>query len=278
MEEHQRVRNCESPKVAANDKVHSPLCAQFSQVMHSPTLERFNVISPNLPSVLVMNGAECLDYRTLEKRNLDTLDQQKRSPTPSNRQIQVSQMLTEPQIRRETTPSGPISLKTGRGYVFREGDNIPNEDFSDLQDAQDLRIFPQSSSQAQDLSMPTILAKMKELDQQNKHPSNMSKEQSCNEKVLLLVPKEEPLSPIPSPTCSVIQTTPKGYSQRYSKSPCHSPGPLDLQLRPQVEQSQTRRGRHNKEKQVFVASEFSWDERYSFVPQPATSSSAHSRA
>uniref|UniRef100_A0A8C2FI11 Zinc finger and BTB domain containing 4 n=1 Tax=Cyprinus carpio TaxID=7962 RepID=A0A8C2FI11_CYPCA len=225
MEEHQRVRNCESPKVATNDKVHSPLCAQFSQVMHSPTLERLNVISPNLPSVLVMNGAECLDYRTPEKRNLDTLDQQKRSPTPGDRQIQVSQMLTEPQIRKETTPSGPISLKAGRGYVFREGDNLPNEDFSDLQDAQDLRLFPQSSSRAQDLSMPTILAKKKELVQQIKHPSNISKEQSCNEEVSLLVPKEEPLSPIPSPTFSVIQTTPKGSSKRYSKSPCHSPGP-----------------------------------------------------
>ncbi len=43
---------------------------------------------------------------------LDTLDQQKRSPTPGDRQIQVSQMLTEPRIRRETTPSGLISLKT----------------------------------------------------------------------------------------------------------------------------------------------------------------------
>ncbi|KAK7134669.1 hypothetical protein R3I93_017947 [Phoxinus phoxinus] len=252
MEEHQRVRNCESPKVATNDKVHSPLCAQFSQVIHSPTLERFNVISPNLPSVLVMNGAECLDYRTPEKQNLDKLNQQKRSQTLSDRQVQVSQMLTEPQIRRETTPSGPISLKTGRGYVFREGDINPNEDFSDLQDAQDLRIFPQSSSQAQDLSMTTILAKKRELDQQIKHPSNISKEQSCNEEVSLVVPKEEPLSPIPSPTCSVIQTTPKGHSQRYSKSPCHSPGPLDLQLRPQLEQSQSHRGRHNTEKQGLM--------------------------
>uniref|UniRef100_A0A8C2CZJ2 Zinc finger and BTB domain containing 4 n=1 Tax=Cyprinus carpio TaxID=7962 RepID=A0A8C2CZJ2_CYPCA len=152
MEEHQRVRNCESPKVATNDKVHSPLCAQFSQVMHSPTLERLNVISPNLPSVLVMNGAECLDYRTPEKRNLDTLDQQKRSPTPGDRQIQVSQMLTEPQIRKETTPSGPISLKAGRGYVFREGDNLPNEDFSDLQDAQDLRGYP-----VQELTLPLVI-------------------------------------------------------------------------------------------------------------------------
>lgn len=252
MEEHQRVRNCESPKVATNDKVHSPLCAQFSQVIHSPTLERFNVISPNLPSVLVMNGAECLDYRTPEKRNLDTLNQQKRSQTLSDRQVQVSQMLTEPQIRRETTPSGPLSLKTGRGYVFSEGDINPNEDFSDLQDAQDLRIFPQSSSHAQDLSMTTILAKKRELDQQIKHPSNISKEQSCNEEVSLVVPKEEPLSPIPSPTCSVIQTTPKGPSQRYSKSPCHSPGPLDLQLRPQLEQSQSHRGRHNTEKQGLM--------------------------
>ncbi|XP_056326060.1 zinc finger and BTB domain-containing protein 38 [Danio aesculapii] len=252
MEEHQRVRDCESPKVTKNEKVHSPRCAQFSQVIHSPTLERFNVISPNLPSVLVMNGAECLDYRTPEKQNLEKLDQQKRSQTPSDRQIQVSQMPTEPQIRRETTPSVPISLKTGRGYAFTDCDINPNQDFSDLQDAQDLRIFPQSSSQAQDLSMPTIQAKKRELDEQIKHPSNILKAQSCNEEVSLLVPKEEPLSPIPSPTCSVIQTTPKGLSQRYSKSMCHSPEPLDLQLRPQLDHGQSHRGRHNSEKQGLM--------------------------
>ncbi len=227
--------------------------------MHSSTLERFNVISPNLPSVLVMNGAECLDYRTPEKRNLDTLDQQKRSPTPGDRQIQVSQMLTEPRIRRETTPSGLISLKTSRGYVFR-GDNIPNKDFSDLQDAQDLRIFPQSSSQALNLSMPTILAKKKELDQQNKHQFNISKEQSCNKEVLLLVPKEEPLSPIPSPTCSVIQTTPKGFSQRYSSHRVTLQDPWTY-----ICGHRWSKAKHTEEGTIqktgsYVASEFSWDE------------------
>uniref|UniRef100_A0A8C2FHX4 Zinc finger and BTB domain containing 4 n=1 Tax=Cyprinus carpio TaxID=7962 RepID=A0A8C2FHX4_CYPCA len=125
----------------------------------------------------------------------------------------------------ETTPSKGLDTNCEQVQPV-EGDNLPNEDFSDLQDAQDLRLFPQSSSRAQDLSMPTILAKKKELVQQIKHPSNISKEQSCNEEVSLLVPKEEPLSPIPSPTFSVIQTTPKGSSKRYSKSPCHSPGPL----------------------------------------------------
>ncbi|XP_051530169.1 zinc finger and BTB domain-containing protein 38-like [Myxocyprinus asiaticus] len=261
IKEHQRISNCESPKLATNDKVNSPICTQLSQVTHSSSSERFKLISPNLPSVLVMNGAECLDYRTPEKQNLDTQDQQKRSPTPNDRQIQVSQMLTDPQIRSETIPSGPISLKTGRCCAFskgigtvaqRQGDIIQNEDYSDSQDAQDLRTFPQSRNQAQDLSMPTILAKKRELDQQITHPSNMSKEQSHNEDMSLLVPKEEPLSPVPSPTCSVIQTTPKGPSQRYLMSPCHSPGPLDLQLRTQLEQSQTHRERHNTEKQGLM--------------------------
>lgn len=260
MEEHQRINNCESPKLASDEKVHSPLGAQFSQVMHNPNLERVKVISPNTPSVLVMNNSECIDYRTTEKRNLDSLDQQKRSPVSSNRQIQISQKLTDPQIRRETHQSRSMSLKTVRSTVLsqgvgtvthREDDIIPNKNFNDLQDAQDLRMFSQSSNQAQDLSMPTILAKKRELDQKITHPSNISKEQSRNE-VSLLVPKEEPLSPVPSPTCSVIQTTPKGPSQRYSKSPCHSPGPLDLQLRPQLEQCQSHRGRHNTEIQDLM--------------------------
>ncbi|XP_051958877.1 zinc finger and BTB domain-containing protein 38-like [Xyrauchen texanus] len=259
MDEHQRVSNCESPKLATNDNVNSLLCTQFSQVTHSSTLESFKTIPSNLPSVLVKNGAESLDYRTPEKLNLDTQDQQKRSATPSDRQIQVSQILTDTQFRRETTPSGPISLKTGRGCLFsqgigtatqREGGIILNEDNCDSQDAQDLRTFPHSH-QAQDLSMPKI-KKKRELDQQITLPSNILKEQSRYEDVSFLVPKEEPLSPVPSPTCSVIQTTPKRPSQRYSTSPCHSPGPLDLQLRPQLEQSQSHRGRHNTEKQGLM--------------------------
>ncbi|XP_065098440.1 uncharacterized protein zbtb4 [Paramisgurnus dabryanus] len=256
MQEHQRVSNCESPELASTEKSHSPQCAQFSQVIHRPTLDRFEAISPNPPSVLVMNSSECIDYRTPEKQHLDTLDQQNRSPVPNDRQ-----MLPDPQIRRETSPTGPISLKTVRCGVLSQGVGtvtkrncgvIQNEDFSDSQDAQDLRIFSQSSNQAQDLSMPTILAKKRELDQKITHSSNLSKEQSRNKEVSLLVPKEEPLSPVPSPTCSVIQTTPKRPSQRHSKSPCHSPGPLDLQLRPQLDQSQSHRGRHNTAMQDLI--------------------------
>ncbi|TRY99355.1 hypothetical protein DNTS_014895 [Danionella cerebrum] len=237
-DEHQR--NCKSPKIFDN----SPLCPQFHQNIPSPTLERFKVISPKPPSVLVMNGTECLDYRTPEKKNVDAFNQQKKSQ--SDTQIQISYKTN---IRKDTSPCGPISQKRGSGFVIREDESNPDEDFKDLQDVQDLRMFSQTNSQAQDLSMPTILAKQRELDRQNEYLSSNSKKQSCNEEVSLRLPKEEPLSPTPSPTYSVIHATPKGQSQHYSNSQSHAPEPLDLQLRPQLEQSQSHRGRYNSEKQ-----------------------------
>lgn len=69
---------------------------------------------------------------------------------------------------------------------------------------------------------------------------------------MLLVPKEEPLSPVPSPTCSVIQTTHKGPPQLHPQSPCHSPRPLNLQLRSHLETNQAHHGMHGAEKQRSV--------------------------
>ncbi|XP_076856037.1 uncharacterized protein zbtb4 [Brachyhypopomus gauderio] len=254
----QTVAEDESPQLA----IHSPqLCTTPSLVKLSPTVERSKVISPCLPSVLVMNGAECLDFRTPEKRNLDTQEQRRRSLTPTNRPSQVCQMQTVPKFRTETDPTS-MALQAVKGCVVDDEietnkqthrDIHTSEHLNNSQEAQDLRVFPVpragSRGQAEDLSMQTILTRERELAQHTAHQSTPIKKRAIEEEVTLIVPKEEPLSPVPSPTCSVIQTTQKGPSQRHPQSPCHSPGPLNLQLRPHLEPNQSQLSMHGAEKQ-----------------------------
>ncbi|XP_007230808.3 uncharacterized protein zbtb4 [Astyanax mexicanus] len=239
------------------DKIHSPqMCTTTSAV--SPIQERSKVISPCLTSVLVMNGSECLDFRTPEKRSLDTHDQ-RRSHTPTEK---VCQMQTAPRGRAEADPTLSMALQSVRCSVLEqqaETDTHRHEDIhssdhlNNSQEAQDLRVFTLSrtacSSQAEDLSMQTILARERVLVQQTAHQYIANKRRSTDEEVMLIVPKEEPLSPVPSPTCSVIQTTQKGPSQKHLQSPCHSPSPLNLQLRPHLEPNQSHQGMQHAEKQ-----------------------------
>ncbi|XP_072524205.1 uncharacterized protein zbtb4 [Salminus brasiliensis] len=252
--EHQEV---DASEIETFDKIHSPqLCTLTSTA--SPILERSKVISPSLPSVLVMNGAECLDFRTPEKRSLDTHDQ-RRSLTPTDK---VCQMQTAPKGRAAADPPLSMALQSVRCSVLEqqvETDPQRHEDIhasnylNNSQEAQDLRVFAISrtacSSQAEDLSMQTILARERAFVQQTAHQYITNKRRSTDEEVTLIVPKEEPLSPVPSPTCSVIQTTQKGPSQKHSQSPCHSPSPLNLQLRPQLEPNQSHPGMQRAEKQ-----------------------------
>lgn len=101
--------------------------------------------------------------------------------------------------------------------------------------------------------MPTILAREREFSQQTAYQYSTNKIRSTDD-VMLVVPKEEPLSPVPSPTCSVIQTTHKGPPQWHSQSPSHSPRPLNLQLRSHLETNQAHQGMHSAEKQRSVLS------------------------
>lgn len=239
------------------EKIHSTqLCTTTSAV--SPIEERSKVISPSLPSVLVMNGAECLDFRTSEKQSLDAHDQ-RRSLTPTEK---VCQMQTAPRGRIEAEPPLSVALESVRCSVLeqqietdtqRHEDIHTSDNLNNSLEAQDLRVFTISrtacSSQAEDLSMQTILARERALVQQTAHQYVVNKRRSANEEVTLIVPKEEPMSPVPSPTCSVIQTTQKGPAQKHSQSTCHSSSPLNLQLRPHLEPNQSLHGMQHAEKQ-----------------------------
>lgn len=260
--EHQKGGASDCAKQATLDKIHSPQRCTVSPPA-SPTLERSKVISPSLPSVLVMNGAECLDFRTPEKRSLDAHDQRKRSRTPTDKLNQDHQMHTAPKFRPEPDPPVSMALQSSvRSSILeqvaetdtqRHGDVHTSDHLNNSQEAQDLRVFamPRAaySSQAEDLTMQTILARERELAQQTAHQYNVNKRRSTDEEVTLIVPKEEPLSPVPSPTCSVIQTTQKRPSHRHSQSPRHSPSPLNLQLRPHLEPNHSHQGMHRAEKQ-----------------------------
>lgn len=257
-EELQRVATGESPKLVPIDKIQSShLSIVSSPVRLSPTPERSKVISPSLPSVLVMNGAECLDFRTPEKRSLDTLDQ-RRSLTPTDKPKQAYQVQMAEKVRTDANLSISTSLQSIKQSALYVQDvethqctDIHSSDPSQeaAQEAQDLRVSRTACSiQAEDLSMPTILAREKEFSQQTAYQYSTNKIRST-EDVMLVVPKEEPLSPVPSPTCSVIQTTHKAPPQRHPHSPCHSPRPLNLQLRSHLETHKAHQAMHSAEKQ-----------------------------
>ncbi|KAI5616028.1 zinc finger and BTB domain-containing protein 38, partial [Silurus asotus] len=259
--EHQSLATGESPKLAAIDKIQSShLSTVSSPVRLSPTPERARVISPSLPSVLVMNGAECLDFRTPEKRILDAQDQRRRSLTPTDRPKQICQVQMADNVRTDSDPS-ISTLQSVKENVLTEQDTEIHQhrdiDISDpsqeaAQEAQDLRVSRTACSiQAEDLSMPTILARERELSQQTAYQYSTNRIRST-EDVMLIVPKEEPLSPVPSPTCSVIQTTHKAPPQRHPQSPSHSPRPLNLQLRSHLETNEAHQGMHSAEKQISV--------------------------
>lgn len=263
-EEHQRLATGESPKLAAIDKIQSShLSTVSSPVRLSPTPDRSKVISPSLPSVLVMNGAECLDFRTLEKRSLDAQDQMRRSLTPTDRPNQVCQSQMAEKVRTDTDPSISTALQSFKETVLSDQEvethqhrdiHISDPSQEAAQEAQDLRVSRTACSiQAEDLSMPTILAREREFSQQTAYQYSTNKIRSTDD-VMLVVPKEEPLSPVPSPTCSVIQTTHKGPPQWHSQSPSHSPRPLNLQLRSHLETNQAHQGMHSAEKQRSVLS------------------------
>lgn len=254
-EEPQRLATGESPKLAPIDKIQSShLSIVSSPVRLSPTPERSKVISPSLPTVLVMNGAECLDFRTPEKRSQDTLDHRRRSLTPTDKPNQVCQVQMAEKVKTDADPFISTALQSVKKSVLY--DEVETHQCTDIhssdpsqdaaQEAQDLRVSRTAySTQAEDLSMPTILAREKEFAQQTAYQYSTNKIRST-EDVMLIVPKEEPLSPVPSPTCSVIQTTHKAPPQRHSQSPSHSPRPLNLQMRSHLE---THQAMHSAEKQ-----------------------------
>ncbi|XP_029931889.1 uncharacterized protein zbtb4 [Myripristis murdjan] len=253
-----------------------------SAVNITPTKPGFTPSTPVTPStlqsVLVMNGSECLDYRTPRKKNLESQIHRMPSPmhvmAPTNTSPNVP-MSTQTRI---TTAAPPVSMTTAPssevGFMKREGVIMDRErqggngmflhaGYEEPPLVQDLRVQPLSRSpspnEAQDLTMSSILAREREMERQKEkereierqrerereREREMEKEREMEteraqqmsgaahpleERVALLVPKEEPISPAPSPQHIPPQTTVNGPSspRHTPKSPSRSPTAIGL--------------------------------------------------
>lgn len=246
-----------------------------SPVNLTPNKQEFVPATPStLQSVLVMNRPECLDYRTLSKKSLDS--QINRIPSP----VHLVAPTTSPNVpmtsqTRITTAAPPVSMTTAPssegGFMKRDGvimdrerqgggGIFPHGSYEEQPLVQDLRVQPPSRSpspdEAQDLTMSSILARERELEKQREKERELQRQRererdkeiererekeleraqqmsrvahAPEEHIALLVPKEEPLSPVPSPQ-HITQTTMNGPpSRRHTpKSPCRSPSTIGL--------------------------------------------------
>lgn len=239
-------------------------------------LESTPAIPSNVQSVLVMNGPECLDYRTPSKKSLDS--QLHRIPSPAHI---VASANTSPNVpmtsqTRITTAAPPVSMTTAPssegGFVKRDGVIMDRDrqggsgiflhaGYKEAPRVQDLRVPSLSRSpspeQAQDLTMSSILAREREIERQKEKEREMERQReqernreiekerdieieraqqisrvahTSEDQIALLVPKEEPLSPVPSPQHIPTHTTMNGPSahRHTPKSPCQSPSNIGL--------------------------------------------------
>lgn len=238
----------------------------------TPTKHEFTPATPSaVQSVLVMNNAECLDYRTPTRKNLDS--QIHRIPSPV---LVMASNNTSPNVpmasqTRITTTVATVSMTTAPCsedvFMKRDGVIIDRErqggscifqhtGYEEQPLVQDLSVQSQSRSpspeQAQDLTMSSILARERELERQREKEREIERQRERQkekelererereialhlrrlpeEQPALLVPKEEPLSPVSSPQHIPIQTTINGpCSHRHTpKSPCRSPTAIGL--------------------------------------------------
>lgn len=243
----------------------------------TPTKHEFTPATPSTPhSVLVMNGSECLDYRTPSKKSLDS--QIHRIPSPVHI---VASTNTSPNVpmtsqTRITTAAPPVSMTTALssegGFMKRDGVIMDRErqggssvflraGYEEPPLVQDLRVQSLSRSpspnEAQDLTMSSILAREREIERQREKERELERlrererdkeivkerekeierahqmsraAHAPQDQVSLLVPKEEPLSPVPSPQHMPTQTTMNGSSshRHTPKSPCRSPSTIGL--------------------------------------------------
>lgn len=244
----------------------------------TPTKHKFPPGTPStLQSVLVMNGPECLDYRTPSKKNLD--GQIHRIPSPAHIVASTNTSSNVPMTSqtRITTAAPPVSMTTALGaeggFVKRDGVIMDRDrqggsgvylhaGYEEPPLAQDLRVQSLSRSpspnEAQDLTMSSILAREREIERQREKERELERQRERErdkemvkerekeleraqqmsraahaaeqEQISLLVPKEEPLSPVPSPQHIPPQTTMNGpSSHRHTpKSPCRSPSTIGL--------------------------------------------------
>ncbi|XP_069374951.1 uncharacterized protein zbtb4 [Paralichthys olivaceus] len=282
--EHRRSESRDRPELKglahpAVEREPSPQTADpplESPVNFTPTKHEFTPTAPSaLQSVLVMNGAECLDYRSPSKKNLDSQIYRIPSPVhvvaPTNISPNVP-MTSQTRI----TAAAPVSMTTAPssegGFVKRDGVIMDRErqggsgvflhaGYEEAPLVQDLRVQSLSRSpspdEAQDLTMSSILAREREVERQRETERELERQRererekekarerekeieraqkmsrvthAPEDQMALLVPKEEPLSPVQSPQHIPTQTTMNGpSSHRHTpKSPRRSPSTIGL--------------------------------------------------
>nr|XP_043876240.1 uncharacterized protein zbtb4 [Solea senegalensis] len=265
----------------APEKEHCPQNADppsESPVNLTPTKQELTAATPSaLQSVLVMNGPECLDYRTHSRKNLDS--QIHRIPSPvhvvasTNTSPNVP-VTSQTRITTAAAAAAPVSMTTAPcsegGFMKRDGVIIDRErqcgsgifqhaGYEESTLFEELRVEPQSRSpspeEAQDLTMSSILARERAIERQREKERELERERvrdietekeiekereraqqsrrsvhATENQTVLLVPKEEPLSPVPSPHHISTQTTTNApTSHRHTPtSPCQSPSALGL--------------------------------------------------
>ncbi|XP_077598391.1 uncharacterized protein zbtb4 [Stigmatopora nigra] len=235
-----------SPKISC-----SPMNLAPGKAQHTPAPPT------GLQSVLVMNKPECLDYRTAGKRNLETMASPLHSAAAASTRITTA----APPVSTPTVNSSDQGGVATRDGVIMDREQrthaamFAHTSYKEPNLVQDLRVKSLSRSpspiEAQDLTMSSILAREREMERQRVQKREVEKQRERGrdkdgaknmEKVQhpsvmehtipvghipLLVPKEEPVSPVPSPqhipTPSPLNGPP---SHRHTpKSPCR-PGHL----------------------------------------------------
>lgn len=273
--ENQMPESTDKPELS-----HPALEREPSPQIADPPLEipvnltptKFTPSTPStLQSVLVMNGSECLDYRTPSKKNLDS--QIHRIPSPAHIVASTNTSPNVPmtsQTRITTAAAPPVSMTTALssegGFMKRDGVIMDRErqggsgmflhaGYEEYEEppplVQDLRVLSRSPSpnEAQDLTMSSILAREREIERQREKEREQRERErdkeivkerekemerahqmsrvahAPQEQISLLVPKEEPLSPVPSP--QHIQTTMNGSSS-HRHTPKSPPSTIGL--------------------------------------------------
>lgn len=231
------------------------------------------VQTSKLQSVLVMNGSECLDYRTQIKKNQDNQIHQLPSPAHIMAATNTSPNMPMTSHTRITNAAPSVSMTTALisegGFMKRDGVIMDREmhggsgvfvcaSYEEPPLVQDLRVQAISRSpspnEAQDLTMSSILAREREKEKQGEKEFERLTEREKNkdigkerekevervqqlrppntpeDQITLLVPKEEPLSPVPSTQHMTSQSTGNGpLSHKHTpKSPCRSPSSIGL--------------------------------------------------
>ncbi|XP_028284928.1 daf-12-interacting protein 1 [Parambassis ranga] len=249
-----------------------------SPVNLTPTKHEFTPAPPSaLHSVLVMNGSECLDYRTPSKKNLDSHVHRIPSPVHIVAPTNTSPNVPMTSQTRITTAAASVTMTTtsssAGGFMKRDGVIMDRGErqggssiflhagYEEPPLVQDLRVQSLSRSpsptEAQDLTMSSILAREREIERQREKERELERQRERErdreiekerekeieraqqisrvghppeDQIALLVPKEEPLSPVPSPQRLPTQTTMNGpSSHRHTpKSPCRSPSAIGL--------------------------------------------------